>query len=262
MNDPVNLRLEPVSHRRTYEEVVEQIRQQILNGHLKVGDRLPGERQLSEMLDVSRASVREAMRVLESMSIIRARTGTGPESGTVIVGEPGSALSDVLVINEALDTISLDEVIDVRCMLEDAAVRQAVTQADDAAIDHLRRLVADMRREEDPYAFLAMDADFHLAIAEVSENRLIAYLMRSLRGVIHEVLSRIFPHVDNWDEMRPIVAAEHEQIVELIAARDVDAAVEHVQAHIRHSVNRVLRADPNATQFAASASRDGGAGLP
>ena len=244
MNEPVELNLEPVSRRRTYEEVVEQIRRKILDGELRVGDRLPGERQLSEMLGVSRASVREAMRVLESMAIIRARTGTGPGSGSVIVGEPGPALGDTLIMNAALATISLDEVIDVRCMLERAAILQVIERADAASIAELRGLVEAMRAESDARIFLGYDAEFHLRLAEVSGNRLLAYLMASLRGVIHEVLSRIFPHVAEWDDLRPVVVEEHAEIVDLIEARDAAAAVERLEAHIRHSLDRIQRANP------------------
>jgi GntR family transcriptional regulator, transcriptional repressor for pyruvate dehydrogenase complex len=233
------LDLQPVQRRRAYEEVVERIQREILAGRLKVGDRLPGERQLSDRLGVSRASVREAMRVLEQLSIIRARTGTGPESGSIVVSEVGDAFSDALLMHTALDKISLDEVIDVRCMIESYAVKAAVAQDSldlDPAREALDQLTGDDLGPED---YLKLDAAFHLAICEASGNRLVAHLMGSIREVVHLTLGRIFPSASDWASMRAEVTREHVEILEALEAGDGDKAAELVSAHIMRSHERL-----------------------
>src|SRR2546428_371248 len=89
----------PVRKLRTHEEVVAQIEGYIIDGRLRPGDRLPGERQLAEDFSVSRASIREALRVLESMHVLRIRTGTGADAGAVVTDQAGSAMSSLLRLN-------------------------------------------------------------------------------------------------------------------------------------------------------------------
>ena len=87
---------EPVRKVRTYEQVMAQIEKRITDGHLGPGDRLPSEREFSQLLGVSRPSLREALRVLQALGIVEVRTGGGPEGGSVFVGHPGSGFADLL----------------------------------------------------------------------------------------------------------------------------------------------------------------------
>jgi GntR family transcriptional regulator, transcriptional repressor for pyruvate dehydrogenase complex len=243
LEQPPKLDLKPVQRRRAYEEVVDQIRREILAGRLKVGDRLPGERQLSDMLGVSRASVREAMRVLERLSIIRARTGTGPDSGSVVIADVGDAFSDALLMHTALEKVSLDEVVDVRCMVESYAARAAARAVASGATCDLSpaRSVFEQMQEPglDPQSYLALDAAFHLSLCEASGNRLVSYLMRSIRDVVHLTLGRIFTGAPDWEQMRTEVTREHQGILEAIEAGDEDGAAELLLAHIDRSYERL-----------------------
>ena len=78
------LHLEPLVRAKTYELVVRRIKEEIFAGRLKPGDRLPGERELSQQLQVSRPSVREAVRILQAMEVVRSRPGAGAGSGMTI----------------------------------------------------------------------------------------------------------------------------------------------------------------------------------
>ncbi|HEY3509661.1 MAG TPA: GntR family transcriptional regulator, partial [Kribbella sp.] len=80
---------------KNYELVLHRVEADLAAGRLRVGGRLPGERALAEQLGISRPSVREAVRVLEAMGVVRTATGSGPEAGTVIVAEPVSPLTAV-----------------------------------------------------------------------------------------------------------------------------------------------------------------------
>ncbi|WP_427136447.1 FadR/GntR family transcriptional regulator [Pseudarthrobacter sp. S9] len=73
---------------RTHQLVLQWIEKQLIDGQLTVGGRLPAERTLAEQLEVSRTSVREAIRILEAMGVVRAGVGSGPDAGTVVIADP------------------------------------------------------------------------------------------------------------------------------------------------------------------------------
>ena len=240
MDSATNLKLKPVARRRAYEEVVDQIRGEILAGRLKSGDRLPGERQLSDILGVSRASVREALRVLENAHIVRARTGTGADSGSIIVGEVGHSMGDVLLMHTALDHLSLDEVVGVRTALEGYGVEQAAARRTEEDLEVLEDLVRRMAEPSlSPVDFLELDSSFHLVLAKASANRLNAYLMESIREIIEKMLGDIFTGSADWSTMQAEMVAEHEEVYQAIAARDGAKASILVQAHINKSHERI-----------------------
>ncbi|MEU8177707.1 FCD domain-containing protein [Microbispora hainanensis] len=115
---------------RAFEEVLARIEERIAADSLIVGDRLPGERQLAEQLGVGRSSVREALRVLETLGVVASQAGRGPDAGAVLTSRPGEALTDLLRLHLGLATLSMREVIDTRLMIEQwAAARAASAQA-------------------------------------------------------------------------------------------------------------------------------------
>lgn len=241
MDPATELRLQPPSGRRVHEGVIDAIRTEILAGRLKVGDRLPGERQLGDMLGVSRTSVREAMRVLESQSIIRARVGAGPESGSVVVAEEGDLLSRLLIMQTALDSLSLAEVVDVRCVLEQHAVRSAASMGavDPDLLTPVAEALERMRCSiDDPASFIVADADFHLAIAELSGNRLLAYFMRSLRELLEQTLNVVYDDVEELEKVSLAVCSEHAAILKAMQTGDGEAGAELVTRHIRRAYDR------------------------
>lgn len=123
-------RRRPDARPRAFEEVLARIEERIAADGLTVGDRLPGERQLAEQLGVGRSSVREALRVLETLGVVASQAGRGPDAGAVLTSRPGSALTDLLRLHLGLATLSMREVIDTRLMIEQwAAVRAAATNA-------------------------------------------------------------------------------------------------------------------------------------
>ncbi|QBI18555.1 FadR family transcriptional regulator [Egibacter rhizosphaerae] len=244
------LQLSPVTRRRAYQEVVAQIQREILAGRLRSGDRLPGERQLAERLGVSRASVREALRVLEALDLVRSRTGTGPDSGSIIVQqagggpsrdlEAGGSLGGVLLMHTALEHFALEEMVEARVALEALSVRRAATETTADHLEVLEDLVVAMEAPGvDPEPFMRLDTDYHLALAGACGNRVVAYVMRSLRSAIDHWMHRMFEHNENWSELRAEVAAEHRSILELVRVGDGDTAAYEVEAHVRKAHERL-----------------------
>src|SRR4051794_16032258 len=153
---------------RAWRLVLEHIERDLLDGRLGPGDRLPSERDLSARLGVGRSSVREALRVLEVMGLIRTATGSGPSSGAIVIAAPTGGMSALLRLQVAAKGFPLADVVRTRLVLEDAV-------AHSLASDHWRdttaahRLLAAMDADGlTTEEFLALDAQLHLSLAESS----------------------------------------------------------------------------------------------
>ena len=107
---------------RAWKTVLERIERDLLDGHLAPGDRLASERELAADLGVGRSSVREALRVLEVMGLIRTATGSGPQAGAIVIATPSGGMSALLRLQVAAQGFALADVVRTRLVLEDAVV--------------------------------------------------------------------------------------------------------------------------------------------
>jgi GntR family transcriptional regulator, transcriptional repressor for pyruvate dehydrogenase complex len=217
---------------KTSKEVFLRLQEAIVEGTLEPGSRLPSERRLAEMLNISRTSVREGLRVLDAMGLIEARTGSGKRAGTFILERPGSALSDLLRLNVALMHFTLDEVANLRVSLEVAALGSASQQPNDKLIDELGSLVTKMEHETSRASFADLDAEFHLKLSQLSENRLTSYLINVCHGLILEQMRRGFNNVRDWTVTRKKFAREHCAILDAVKIGDIVAAISLIKAHL------------------------------
>ncbi|MFJ1707670.1 FadR/GntR family transcriptional regulator [Kitasatospora sp. NPDC088346] len=235
---------EPVPRARTYELVLARIEEQFLSGRLGVGDRLPPERELVELLGVSRAAIREALRVLEAQGVVRSRVGTGPDSGTVIAALPSEGLTQLLRLHLALANFPLGDVFEARASLERSSARLA---AGHATAEQLARLREPLLRMDEAgltrEGFNDCDTAFHVALAEAAGNRLIADLTVAVRNAVRHTILTAFHRLPDWEAQAARLRAEHHAIYEAVAAGDADRAGELVEAHIR-AFHRVIAAAP------------------
>jgi len=225
----------PVSRSRAYELVVDQIEDQILEGRLKVGDRLPGERELAGRLEVSRAAVREAIRTLEAQGVVRSAVGSGPEAGTVVSAMPSAALTRLLRLHVALANFPLPDVVEARVMLERYSARLASEHAGPDLLDALREPLDAMDDDDlDRVAFNDLDTAFHIAIAEAGGNRLVADMTTAIRDAVRRSVLASFELLgDRWPDIVTRLRAEHRAIYDAVAAGDGESAARLVEEHIR-----------------------------
>ena len=160
---------------KVYELVLSDVEAGIASGRLKVGDRLPAERDFAAQLGVSRASVREAVRAMEAMGIVRSAVGQGPDGGTVLTAGSSEALTRLLRMHIGLSTFPMPDAIEARVMLERWSVRLAAQSATPEEIARMRETLAAMnipgiQREE----FNVLDTQFHVQIAAAGHNALVA----------------------------------------------------------------------------------------
>lgn len=218
---------------KTYELVLGQIEGELSAGRLRLGDRLPGERVLAGQLGVSRPSVREAIRVLEAMGVVRTAVGSGPDAGAVIVAEPSSPLATTLRLHLATSHLPMGDIVQTRVLLESWAVREAAGAAQPAHLDAAERLLDAMDDPELPRErFHVLDAEFHVALAALAGNVLISTIMAALREAIHGYVMAAAPNLPDWPATVTRLRHEHRAVLTAIADGDGARAAELVIAHI------------------------------
>ncbi|MEU7002468.1 FCD domain-containing protein [Nonomuraea sp. NPDC046570] len=211
---------------RKFEDVLAQIERRIAEDGLTVGDRLPGERQLAEQLRVGRSSVREALRVLETLGVLSSQAGRGPDAGAVLTARPDSPLTDLLRLHLGLSNLELSEVVDTRLMIERWAVARAAQAG--AGTGELAAALARMDAADGAEEFVEHDTAFHCAIAEASGNRLIAAIMRSLRDSMRRYAVEAVERLGDTAELR----ADHRRILAAIDDGDSAEAAAAVTDHL------------------------------
>ena len=170
-------KVEPINSTRIYEEIVRQIRTLISEGKLKSGDRLPPERELAERFRVSRPSVREALRALESMGLIEIRLGEGTFVREISVDSLVEPLALVMLTQRE----AVRELFEARRLLEPAIAGLAARRSTGEEIHEMERILEEHAREVAAgRTGLAQDAAFHAAIANSARNRAITRIVHAL----------------------------------------------------------------------------------
>ncbi|GAA2864397.1 FadR/GntR family transcriptional regulator [Microbacterium arabinogalactanolyticum] len=222
----------PETTARAWRTVLARVESDLLDGVLGPGDRLPSERDLAADLGVGRSSVREALRVLEVMGLIRTATGSGPQAGAIVIAAPSGGMSTLLRLQVAAQGFPLADVVQTRLVLEDAVVARlsADPRRDLAGI---RGILTAMDADDlTAPVFLALDAELHYALAEASGNTVIAAMMAGLRTAIESYVLEGSARIEDWDAMASRLRTEHHAIVDAVEAGGADAARALVHDHI------------------------------
>jgi DNA-binding FadR family transcriptional regulator len=228
MNGPFR----PVDKLRAHEQIIVQVEDAIVEGRLRPGDRLPPERILAETLGVSRASLREALRVLESLGVLVARRGTGPDSGSFVSNSARSGISDALRLHTGLLQVPLSDIVDIRVVLEGYATRSAAERAQPDDVERLRGLIAVALEAENLTEFHELDTGFHVELARASGNALLPVMMEALRSVVKRAMLVGWDQLEDWRPTRDQLVNEHIAIVDKIEAGDADGAAAAVCTHV------------------------------
>lgn len=217
---------------RAWRVVLDKIEGDLLEGRLGPGERLPPERELATTLGVGRSSVREALRVLEVMGLIRTGTGSGPTAGAIVTATPHGGLSQLLRLQVAAHGFPIPDVYETRLLLEEWAVAHLAVRTDADLADArstLEAMSADGLTIDD---FLALDAQFHVRLAEASGNVVVSATMAGLRETIEGYIRGGADRIADWDATAARLRHEHAEVLAAIDAGDADAARRAVRAHI------------------------------
>lgn len=234
-----------IEQRRAADEAVRQIELLLLDGVLSSGDRLPGERELADKLNISRPVLREALKELERRELIVSRHG----GGTYVADLIGQVFSKPVAELVSRHERASRDYLEFRRELEGYAASLAAARATPDDRERLAAIIGNMRRAHEAQDFEAeLDADIelHNAIGEAAHNII---LMHTLRACYRLLSEGIFHHrrlVFALPEAREQLLAQHEKIVAAIAAGDPEAAREAAADHIdfvARSADEALRAE-------------------
>ncbi len=232
------MELKPIKTRKIYEEIVEQIRKLVTDGDLKPGDRLPSERDLAERLQVSRASVREALSALEMMGLLEVRSG----EGTYI--RQGNIESVIIPLAWALsmekDTVL--ELLEVRKILEVQAVCLAAERAGEEDLTELQRALQAMRLDLEA-GKLGEEADhsFHYTVARAAHNKILLRLMNTISDTMQQTLTTSRLKLYQGAGTPEKLYHEHIEIYEAIQTKDVERAKTSMFNHLAGVEQEMLR---------------------
>lgn len=220
---------------RAYEAVLASIEADLRAGRLHVGDRLPGERALSERHGISRASVRDAIRILDVMGVVRTGVGSGPNSGNIIISDPAAGLSATLRLHVATRHLPIADIVQARILMESWAAAAAPTAqpVDAASVAKAKDLLTqmddpDLGREE----FHDLDSQFHVLLSALAGNAVVSAMMESLRLSIMDYVRESVVTDAQWEQVAATLRAQHHGILDAIIAQDGALAAQLLREHI------------------------------
>lgn len=223
--------------RRSYDLLLENIEADLRSGVISLGDQLPGERTLAETYGISRASVREGIRILDAMGVLRSSSGSGPKSGAIIISEPSAGLSSALRLHMASSRLPVADIVQTRVLLETwAAAAAAARPPSDAAEEALARAAALLEAMDAPNiereAFHLLDAQFHVQLSSMAGNAVIETMMASLSGAISGYVKNAVDVMEDWPAVMKHLQAQHHGIYDAVASGRGDDAARLLREHI------------------------------
>ncbi len=215
----------PIKQLRVSEEVAKQLKQSILLGNFNTGAKLPAERDLAEEFQVSRVAIREALRKLENSGFIVTRQGV--TGGAYVTDLSFEYLVSAFLDLFLADKISIPELRQVRLIVEPEVARLAAARV---TPEYAQRLRHSLEVEELPISSLSEDMErkqkVHIILAEMSGNRILEALVRSLMG-----LTRRAVEAAEADPRFMHPSGMHRPIVEAVFAGNAEAAAAAMKNH-------------------------------
>jgi DNA-binding FadR family transcriptional regulator len=231
----VAVQLAPMSVPKASDVLADELRERILRGEFPEGTALPPERELVTQTGMSRATVREALRILEVQGLVRIKTGRAGGAFIQRLGEESIASSvDLLIRGRNIRLAALHE---TREAIEPSCARLAALNRTDDDLAALDRANESIARDGSLGEFLQANVDWHVAVAVASHNEL-------LNGFMLALSRAIYTSTDNQGfvdaAVRQTTAQAHKSITQAIRLGDPDAAVRRMQRHVHGYVEAVM----------------------
>ncbi|MCK4259174.1 MAG: FadR family transcriptional regulator [Halanaerobiales bacterium] len=200
-----------------YEKIMEQIKESVLKGELKPGDRLPSERKMTEMFGTSRMSLREALKSLSVLGLIE----SNPGEGYYISQSYDRGLSSLNLMSFYLEDVRFS-VLETRLIIEPEAIKLAVERITPEQLIELEKCVEEMlQRLEESKPYLEPDEKFHIIIFEATQNVVLINMIKTLGQIIVEI-----------PKGKESSAKDHKDILEAVKVKDKELAAELMIKHL------------------------------
>lgn len=228
----------PLSSKRVFEQIADQIRELIVSGVFKPADKLPPEVELARHFNVGRTALREALRVLESEGLIYVKQGS---DGGSFIAEPDSLTSPKSIIERLRrGEIDIKCLYEIRLNLEPRMVRYVIDRMTDEDLEAMEKSITDteesLRTGNMPFVRFST---FHLLIARASRNPVYEMLLGSMINLSVHFLA-MGPHREDYFQSHLL---QHRKILECLRARDLERSERALEDHIKgvmRNINDVL----------------------
>jgi len=218
------------------EAVARDLLTRICEGGLVAGSQLPSEAQMLADYDIGRASLREALRILEVHGIIKIKAGPG--GGPIVVGTSTNDFGRMMTLFLQAGGMTFREVIDARLILEPIMARLA---AERCRSEMLGKLQESKTETDTDQTYLSSSKEFHRLLASMSDNRILNLVSHAMEDIFHDRVSgMLFP-----PEKRSDVVDAHDGIAEAIAAGDGDRAEKLMREHMEDYARYVAERHPS-----------------
>ncbi len=215
--------------RRAFEDIAEQIKQAILSEQLNDGDRLPSERDLAEQFQVGRVTIREAMRMLETMGLVEIRKGSAG-GAFVRIGDPDT-MASMIMDRLQLEGTTHEQMIEARVGIECVVIKSAIENATDEDLavieqdlEESKQIIGSPLSEE----VVAKMISFHILVAKASHN--IPYIM-FVRSMMEWASRKLTEWAPSEEEQRYSYTS-HKEIFDAMSSRDAALAERLMREHI------------------------------
>ncbi|MBL8382627.1 MAG: FadR family transcriptional regulator [Burkholderiales bacterium] len=231
----------PIHTRRAFEEICARIREQVAEGRLKPGDKLPAERELAQQLAVGRNALREALRSLEMAGVVELRKGA--KGGAFIRGGDAGRLAQVMQDMFSLGSISVEELTESRVHIQDQVVRLACARATRADFEALAANIDRTEAATRDGAFLdrvECSREFYRLLAQATHNQVMSMIVASLTEIL---MGFVYARVAGGGKPQPRLIEKRREFLAALRARDADTACRLMHTHLE-SVHRLLKEFP------------------
>ncbi|WP_077613262.1 FadR/GntR family transcriptional regulator [Clostridium sp. Marseille-P2415] len=211
---------------KSYMKVINYIKMQIRHGELSIGGKLPAERELSEILGISRNSVREAIRTLDNMGIISSQHG----AGNFLTGKFENNLVESLSMLFLLNQIDYNQISQLRRALEMEALMLAIDNITDEEIQILIHTVSQLETETEANN-VVLDKKLHYHIALASKNTLIVSILQALSEVVDKFIVDLRREILSQEDSRKVLMEAHNGMIQSLITRDKKLAYESINKH-------------------------------
>jgi len=224
---------ETVRRNKVYEGVAKQIERLILK-KLRPGDKLPSERELAEMLEVSRSSIRDAIRSLELMGMVEPRQG----AGTIVREISSDSLVNPLANARKRKEELIGELLDFRMMLEPPLAARAATRVSSDEVSEMEEILERQEKKvQGGESTIGEDSEFHYAVALASGNSVVLKVLDTLMDLLRDSRERSL-QVEGRQQKS---VAGHRRILDALKRHDSEAAKVAMRRHIEDVEEIVLR---------------------
>ncbi len=224
--------IQPIEKKTVVDIIVDQIKELVVKGELKPGNKLPSERKLAEMFDVSRPAIREALKVLISLGIVDRRN-----EGSYISNNMLKSIQDPLLFNLLIEESDFRELFEARKIIELEIVKLAI---ENITSKGLKKLEDNINNTEDnldkPKKFTELDIKFHISMAEAAGNSVLLIFLHTIRSLLKQSIVKLL----GQGNMMEIALEYHRKIFEAIKTGDEEKAKEYLLSHLNVAEEGIL----------------------